>query len=66
MRVCLPDLADTVPAVIVGMISAFGGRSPSIQSNPAFFNIDLGPRRFALGVVGLDDAVLSLSRAEPS
>jgi len=41
VRVCLPDLADTGPADIVGLISARGARSAAANSNSASSDIYL-------------------------
>jgi hypothetical protein len=44
MRVCLPDLADTVPAVFVGLISAPVARSADVKSSHHVFDAHLGLR----------------------
>jgi hypothetical protein len=60
--VCLPDLADTDPADIVGMISAPRARSADANSNRSFFDIHLGPHPLSPDAAEQDVVIKVFSR----
>ena len=65
MRVCLPDLADTIPAVFVGLISAPVARSADGTSDHHVVDNRLTPRS-RQARASRESAKIFSSRVKPS